>query len=52
MFGSRKGGEELKARMYVLWVSATVVTLAILSLVFMVAAAFGKDKGLADGPFP
>jgi len=42
----------MKARMYALMVSATVVILAILSLVFMVASAFGKDKGLFDGPAP
>lgn len=37
--------------MYALTVSATVVILAILSLVFMAASAFG-GRGLFDGPFP
>jgi hypothetical protein len=40
----------VKARFYVLSVSATVVILAMLSLVLMVADAFGGGRGLFDGP--
>lgn len=54
MFGSRKEVTKVKARFYVLSVGATVVILAILSLVIMVgsAAAGAGTNGLFDGPYP